>query len=74
MSKMKDLLATIQQEIESLDSEIQSMRRYDYLWSISRRDRYKRIFSEGLSMANKGNPFWTQSDAMSAFASFHREV
>ena len=35
---------------------------------------YKNLLSYGLAMANKGNPFWTQGDAMQAFAVFHKNA
>ena len=33
--------------------------------------KWRAVLSEGLAIANRGNPFWTQSDAMQALAIFH---
>jgi hypothetical protein len=37
-------------------------------------DRIKRTLSEGLAMANRGNVFWTRTDAMQSFNLFHNNA
>ena len=38
-----------------------------YSLTQAQHDRYQALFAEGLASANKGNPFWSQRDAMIAF-------
>ena len=33
--------------------------------------KWRAVLCEGLAIANRGNPFWAQSDAMQALAIFH---
>jgi len=58
-ANVEHLLITIEDNTSQLRREL-------------RRAIYKRLFSEGLAMANRGNIFWTKSDAMQAFAIYHK--